>query len=517
MKTWKLWSLGAFLSMVVACGDELSVHPTSIGFASEMAAGKDFDILSNMEWSIGCTSDGDWCSVTPASGSGNQTVTVNVSKNNDNADRHAFVVITAGSLIQTVAVMQPHARLAIANFSPPQAGSGDTLVISGNNFSTVLSENVVTLNGVTADVLSATETKLKIKVPSTILCTGFLRVNVAGNTATSTTPFTYVPKANVHTFAGSIQGSEAERFDQPRGIAIDRESNLYVADYNNHRIQKVTPTGVVSTLVGNTPGFEDGTGTTARFYSPSSIAMDIWGNLYLADSGNHRIRKVAPTTSSTVYVNTLAGNNTPGHADGAGSAAQFSSPESIAMDVEGNLYVADSANNCIRKVTSGGTMVSTFAGSCGTNTAGFADGTKAAARFHSPRGIAVDLEANLYVADYGNHRIRKVTPDGVVTTIAGSIAGYADGMETTALFRSPSGITIDTAHNLYVADSGNHRIRRITSWGAVGTLAGSGIQDSDDGPGNTAQFNLPHGIAIDMNGDLYVTDANHRIRKITLE
>jgi sugar lactone lactonase YvrE len=269
-------------------------------------------------------------------------------------------------------------------------------------------------------------------------------------------------------------------------------------------------TAIVSTFAGNgTEGYADGTGTAAAFYRPDGIAIDGSGNLYVGDMANNRIRKITPAG----VVSTLAGSGAAGYADGTGTSAQFYYPAGIAIDASGNLYVADWAGNRIRKVTSAG-VVSTLAGN---GTAGFADGTGTSAQFNNPIGIAIDASGNLYVADEGNNRVRKITSGGVVTTIAGNgTAGYADGVGTFAQFNPPSGITIDGSGNLYVTDQNNYRIREITPAGAVTTLAGNGTAGYVDGNGAFAEFNQPAGIARDGSGNLYVTDfGNNCIRKIT--
>jgi DNA-binding beta-propeller fold protein YncE len=211
----------------------------------------------------------------------------------------------------------------------------------------------------------------------------------------------------------------------------------------------------VSTFAGSgTAGYLDGTGTAAQFNQPYGLAFDSTGNLYVADLQNHRIRRITPSG----VVTTFAGSGVNGNVNGTGTAAQFNYPAGIAVDSAGNVYVADNGNRRIRKISPGG-VVTTLAGS---GAAGFADGTGVAALFNGPTGIAVDSAANVYVADRGNHRIRKITPGGVVTTIAGTgVLGFADGLGSTAQFYNPSDMGIDSTGNIYVADQSNHRIRKI--------------------------------------------------------
>ncbi len=318
------------------------------------------------------------------------------------------------------------------------------------------------------------------------------------------------PAGVVTTFAGSTQGFAngtdiIAMFDTPTGITIDTSGNLYVADSNNHKIRKITPTGVVSTVAGSTQGFADGTNVTAMFNTPSGVAIDASGNLYVADSNNQKIRKITPTG----LVSTFAGSF-QGYYDSTGASAQFNMPFGITIDSADIIYVADKNNSKIRKITTAG-VVSTLAGS----STGFADGISSSAKFTNPYGLSIDTAGNVFVADGGNNRIRKITPSGVVTTFAGSTAGYIDNNGTAAQFNTPEGIVTDAAGNLYVTDANNQRIRKITSTGDVSTLAGSSYGYAD-GAGTTAQFNGPWGMAIDSSNNLYVADQiNHKIRKIT--
>lgn len=317
----------------------------------------------------------------------------------------------------------------------------------------------------------------------------------------------------VTTFVGSTYGSldgigTAATFKSPRNLAIDAQNNLYVAEEGGPRVRKVTPAGVVTTIAGSVPGFVDGTGTSALFQTVTGICIDSSNNLYVTDSGNHVVRKITPTG----VVTTLAGNGTVGFADGLGTNASFNCPYATAVDSSGNVYVADSDNHAIRKITPAG-LVSTIAGN---GTAGATDGLGSNATFYRPRGIALDSSGNLYIADRTNSLIRKITPEGMVSTIAGNgVATFADGTGTNASFNYPISVMLDRFGNIYVGDNANHRVRKIDTNRVVTTLAGSGVGSFADGTGNSAGFNQPLGMAMDSSGYLYVADyTNNRIRRI---
>ncbi len=327
--------------------------------------------------------------------------------------------------------------------------------------------------------------------------------------------------AAVTTFAGtagsigSLDGTgAAARFNNPTGIKVDSSGNVYVSDSTNNTIRKITSAGVVTTFTGY-PGVGsiDGTGAAARFNGPIGIAADSSSNLFIADSFNNTIRKITAAGVVTTFAGTAGISGTT---NATGSAARFANPSAIAIDGSNNLYVADTSNASIRKITSAG-VVTTFAGTSGFS--GSADGTGAAARFLFPYGIAIDSSSNLYVADTANNTIRKITTGAVVTTFAGNSisSGSADGTGATARFSSPYGVTVDSSNNIFVADCGNNTIRKITPGAVVTTFVGTaGTSGSADGTGASARFNCPQALAIDSSNNLYVADSgNNLIRKIT--
>ncbi len=304
--------------------------------------------------------------------------------------------------------------------------------------------------------------------------------------------------------AGTLDVIQADdSFDFPSGIGVDRTGNVYVADSHNNAIYKVSPSAIVTIFAGTagTWGNVDGTGSAARFDEPHAITTDGAGNVYVADSRNNAVRKITPAG----VVTTLGGD-------------LGTWPAGVAIDGVGNVYVAGIADNIIRKITPTG-VATTLAGTAGVS--GHADGTGKAASFNLPASVAIDSMGNLFVAESGNNTIRKITPTGAVTTLAGTAGkkGAANGTGAAARFNHPMGVTTDSAGNIYVADSGNNTIRKITPAGLVTTLAGTAEKEGDsDGTGASARFFQPNGVATDSAGNVYVADTcNHAIRKITPE
>lgn len=373
----------------------------------------------------------------------------------------------------------------------------------------------------------------------------------------------------VSTLAGGGQGAGGSRhadgqgtaaaFNEPRGFAQDAAGNLYVADYQNQVIRRITPAGLVSTLAGS-PGQQgsvDGTGSAARFSDPQAITIDGAGNLYVADTGPTKaIRKVTPAgvvstllsagpgtrlseprglalladgslliadaqeqhllqRSAAGVVSVLAGQTgKPGLSDGSGSAASLYTPMGLGAGPGGTVLVADSGNHLIRQLQ--GTQLSLWAGLPGHSAA--VEGERNAVRFEDPFAVAVDAAGNAYLADAADHAIRLVDPSGRSSVWAGRPGsyGFADGAATLARFRKPAGLAVAADGTLYVADSGNHAVRRIAPDGQVSTLAGNGERGSRDGAGSAAQFNEPMGLALAPDGALYVADfGSHTLRRVT--
>ncbi len=314
--------------------------------------------------------------------------------------------------------------------------------------------------------------------------------------------------------SGATNGSGTNAvFNDPAAIVTAADGNFFLADSRNHAIRKVTTNGVVTTFAGQlgTAGAADGNSGTARFNLPGGLAFDGNGNLFVSDTGNHTIRKI----TSAGGVTTVAGvAGSDAFLDGAAGSALFSSPLGIAVGTNGNIFVADSGNHCIRKISGG--AVSTFAGQ--PQVWGSADGYGTNAQFNSPCGLALDALGNLFVCDGNNQTIRKITPNGNVMTFAGAAEqdGSNDGNLTTARFHSPAELVFDRSGNLFVADSLNQIIRKISTNGIVSTVSGAAeISGAIDGANGAGRFYNPYGVAIGLNGDLFMTDTyNELVREV---
>ncbi|MFE0062741.1 hypothetical protein [Streptomyces sp. NPDC059003] len=310
------------------------------------------------------------------------------------------------------------------------------------------------------------------------------------------------------------------RVSNPHGVAVDKKGNLYIADSNNHRVRKVTPNGTITTIAGTGQrGYisDGGPAVATSLNYPLGVAVDDAGNVYIGDAHNHRVRKVTPDGRIT----TVAGNGTAGYVSDGGPAiaTPLHYPWGVAVDKAGNLYIGDRHNHRVRKVTPNGNITTV----AGNGTAGYvSDGGPAiATRLHYPAGVAVDGEGNLYIADGHNQRIRKVTPNGLITTVAGNgTGGYvSDGGPALATrLYYPYGVTVDEGGSLYIADHSNHRIRKVTADGLITTVAGTGTGGyvDDGGPAMTTRLYHPVGVALDRAGNLYIADlSNQRVRGVT--
>ncbi|MFI1252553.1 NHL repeat-containing protein [Streptomyces netropsis] len=308
--------------------------------------------------------------------------------------------------------------------------------------------------------------------------------------------------------------------DQPRAVATDRTGAVYVAEWKGHRIRRISPDGLVTTIAGTgKPGFggDGGPAVEAQLNEPGGLVLDDDGNLYLADYWNHRIRKVSPDG----IITTVAGTGEPGHGGDGGPAdrALFNEPRGLALDGRGNLYVAEWKGHRVRRIAPDG-VITTVAG---TGEPGFgADGVPATTgALRNPIDVAVDGTGHLYIADCWTHRVRRVAPDGVITTVAGTgRPGYdGDGGPATATrLHQPRGVDLDGSGNLYIADSLNQRVRLLTPTGVITTVAGGADPDHDEdgAPALGAELYFPRALAVDARGDLIVAECDsHRLRKVT--
>ncbi len=387
----------------------------------------------------------------------------------------------------------PDPAPTVTGISPTSGPKNTVVTISGNDFGTNLATLKVYFNGVQATVQTATNTTITAVVPAGA-GTGAVKVEKSPGVQVTGPVFTYLGFGTVTTF--SLTGP-ATTLNGPLGIVKDGSGNFFVCDRDNHRIIKITAAGATSVFAGGTMGFANGTGTAAQFNQPYSITIDGSGNLYVGDRINHAIRRITPAG----VVTTLAGNGSAGNANGTGSAAMFNEPLGVTADAAGNIFVADYINGALRKVTPAGVVTTLTA-------------------IPNLFGVAVDATGNVYCAEYGTHIVSKYSAAGVYAVIAGlaGTGGTTDGTGNAARFNFPAGITVDAGGNLYVTETINNRIRKITSAGVVTTIAGSS-SGYVDGVGSAAMFNLPVAVTGDFASHfIYIADFNNnKIRKVNIE
>jgi sugar lactone lactonase YvrE len=435
-----------------------------------------------------------------------------------------------------IEVKIPAIAPAITSFTPATAAAGNAITITGSNFTSATGVQVGGIDATSYNVVSSTTIKAivpaggsgnSVKVTNTYgtatapgfayaampvisyPATASLKTGVAATAINVTSSGSVVPEAiftQVKSIAGSTETQSSADVNQPVAVVVDAAGNTYNAE--NTLIRKITPAGVITVFVGSaTAGSTDGIGTAASFTQINALAIDKAGNLFVADGGSYKIRKVTPAG----IVSTFAGDGTYAFNDGAAASASFRSINGLAFDSGGNLFVVDAGSYRIRKITPDG-IVSTFAGS---NYGSGTDGSLTTATFSTPKGITIDDYDNIYVTDY--NAIRKITSAGVTTLAGGGYQqGKVDGTGAVATFYNPQGITSDMVGNLYVADVNNHLIRKITPQGVVSTIAGTGVGALVDKIGTAASFKSPWGIVF-ANGYLYVADkGNNAIRKMAL-
>jgi len=420
----------------------------------------------------------------------------------------------------------------IINVTSTTAQSGGTISSIGSS--------AITENGVCYSASNATPTINDIKVTAPIISTSYsFTANLTGLTPSATyhvrayatnaygtsygSVVTFSTSSTlsgvsglVSTFAGSGTAGfndgtgTTALFSNPGGMASDASGNIYVCDVFNNRIRKIAPDGTVTTIAGSgVAGNIDGPALSAQFYAPQGLAVDAQGNVFIADYGNNLIRELEASTGS---VKTVAGNGIPGYVDGeVFKTAEFNGPCALAIDANNVIYVADRNNNAIRKINTNGTT-NTVAG---TKAAGYFNTTQNAANlvyayFRSPSGLALDANGNIYVADIGNSAIRKITSTGVVTTIAG-------GPGQSSLLGSPAALAMDKQGNFLIADESG-RIIELTAANVLYDLAGAAnVSGYAEGSGTAAKFSNPQGICITPAGNIFVSDFNNnRIRKVVI-
>ncbi|MDZ7690775.1 MAG: IPT/TIG domain-containing protein [Balneolaceae bacterium] len=429
----------------------------------------------------------------------------------------ATVILTACRDSGTGTVTDADHSLRVQTVNPIEGKFGTEITVSGAGFGNQISDIDLTINGKEAEILSSTTQTITAVVPEAAK-SGPVIVTVNGQT-TQGPIFNYIPTIKVTTLAGSGllglrdgKGVNAQ-FNFPVGLDLMENGDLVVVDYWNHSIRIVTPDGTVSTLAGNgEPGSRDGVGADARFFRPIDVEVTDDGSFLVSDFGNHRIRQITPSGRVTTFSGTVVG-----YQNGPPYSAQFSYPAGIAQADDDTLFVSDSGNNRVRWVAPNGD-VGTFAGS---GAHGFENGYGELAEFSFPFGLDLGTNNRIFIADYGNNSIRLISSEHVVSTLTGSRETDSFNAEgTDARFNAPYDVVVDDNNNIiYVADYKNNRIRRISPQREVTNIAGDGTAGFTDGDETQARFNRPIGLAINDDGTvLYVADHfNHAIRKIKIE
>ncbi len=365
----------------------------------------------------------------------------------------------------------------------------------------------------------ASKHRIRLLVACAVVAAGALLVSGAGAVTGSDT-ITTIAGIGTGGFSGDGGQATSAQLNSPLGVAVDQGGNVYVADVLNNRVRRITPAGQIATIAGTgTAGFsgDGGQATSAQLNTPYGVAVASNGDVYIADVNNNRVRRV--TSAGTI--STVAGTGTATSTGDGGQAtsATLFAPIGVALDASGNLYVSELGAHKVRRVTTAG-VISTFAGN-GTAGATGDGGQATSAQLNNPLGVAVDAGGNVYIADVANNKIRRVTAQGTITTFAGTGTAGASGdggPATAAQVNTPYGVAVDAAGSLYIGDTGNHKIRRVTTAGTITTVAGTGAigATGDGGPASSATLSTPTGVAVGRDGSLYlsVTGA-HRVRKIT--